>query len=80
MLNAKDNQLLAQILWVGADVAEVSCPTRYFAEASSINFSRSVRYGFGCLATAAQLFMARRGWIRLERFPQEMKAVLSRTE
>jgi glycosyltransferase involved in cell wall biosynthesis len=48
-----DNQMLVQILWKGYQIAEVSCPTSYFAEASSINFSRSVRYGFGCLWTAA---------------------------
>ena len=45
-----DNQMLAQILWRDEIVAEVSCPTKYFPEASSINFRRSVRYGFGCLA------------------------------
>lgn len=45
-----DNQMLAQILWHGFTVGEVSCPTKYFAEASSINFRRSVRYGLGCLA------------------------------
>jgi glycosyltransferase involved in cell wall biosynthesis len=47
-----DNQMLAQILWCGYTIAEVSCPTKYFAEASSINFFRSVKYGFGCLRTA----------------------------
>jgi len=66
-----DNQLLAQILWTGRVVAEVSCPTKYFADASSINFARSVRYGFGCLLTASQYFLARRGWLTLERFPRE---------
>lgn len=64
-----DNQMLAQILWLDYTVAEVSCPTKYFSEASSINFQRSVRYGFGCLLTAAQFFLARRGLIRLPRFP-----------
>src|SRR5208283_5859339 len=44
-----DNQMLAQILWFGYTIAEVSCPTRYFDDASSINFRRSVTYGFGCL-------------------------------
>src|ERR1700761_3336512 len=44
-----DNQMLAQIHWFNYTIAEVSCPTRYFDEASSINFSRSVKYGFGCL-------------------------------
>ena len=47
-----DNQFLAQTLWLGYKIAEVSCPTRYFAEASSINFRRSVQYGIGCLVTA----------------------------
>jgi len=46
-----DNQMLAQVLWLGYTIAEVSCPTNYFAEASSINFSRSVTYGIGCLHT-----------------------------
>ena len=47
-----DNQMLAQILWFGYTVAEVSCPTKYFPEASSINLVRSIKYGFGCLMTA----------------------------
>ena len=64
-----DNQMLAQILWLDYTVAEVSCPTKYFSEASSISFLRSVRYGFGCLLTAAQFFLARRSLIRSERFP-----------
>lgn len=47
-----DNQMLAQIHWLGYTIAEVSCPTKYFAEASSINFRRSLTYGLGCLSTA----------------------------
>lgn len=47
-----DNQMLAQIIWLGYTIAEVSCPTKYFAEASSINLYRSIKYGFGCLNTA----------------------------
>jgi glycosyltransferase involved in cell wall biosynthesis len=47
-----DNQMLAQIFWHKFIIAEISCPTKYFPEASSINFQRSVRYGFGCLWTA----------------------------
>jgi glycosyltransferase involved in cell wall biosynthesis len=54
-----DNQMLAQIVWHGFIIAEVSCPTKYFAEASSINFSRSMKYGFGCLFTAAIFRMAK---------------------
>lgn len=56
-----DNQMLAQILWKGYTIAEVSCPTRYFPEASSINFSRSVKYGLGCLATAVRFRLAKMG-------------------
>ncbi len=47
-----DNQMLAQIVWSGHTIAEVSCPTKYFPEASSINLVRSIKYGFGCLLTA----------------------------
>jgi glycosyltransferase involved in cell wall biosynthesis len=54
-----DNQMLAQILWFNYTIAEVSCPTRYFAEASSINFRRSVKYGFGCLGTALSFRLAK---------------------
>jgi glycosyltransferase involved in cell wall biosynthesis len=49
-----DNQMLAQIIFAGYRIGEISCPTRYFAEASSINFRRSVKYGFGVLATCFQ--------------------------
>lgn len=48
-----DNQILAQILWQGYTIGEISCPTRYFPEASSINFKRSIKYGVGCLQTGA---------------------------
>jgi glycosyltransferase involved in cell wall biosynthesis len=54
-----DNQMLAQILWFGYTIAEVSCPTKYFTEASSINFFRSVKYGFGCLHTALTFRLAK---------------------
>ena len=54
-----DNQMLAQILWNGYQIAEVSCPTKYFAEASSINFTRSCKYGFGCLGVGLQYRLAR---------------------
>jgi glycosyltransferase involved in cell wall biosynthesis len=64
-----DNQMLAQVLWFGYTIAEVSCPTKYFAEASSINFKRSVVYGFGCLWTALEFRLARSGLRRTDRFP-----------
>jgi glycosyltransferase involved in cell wall biosynthesis len=59
-----DNQMLCQILWNNYQIAEVSCPTKYFKEASSINFVRSVKYGFGCLWTSFQYRLARLGVIR----------------
>lgn len=49
-----DNQMLAQVIHFDYRVGEISSPTRYFPEASSINFSRSVKYGFGVLATSLQ--------------------------
>jgi len=63
-----DNQMLLQILWLGYQIAEVSCPTRYFAEASSINFMRSVKYGFGCLSTALQYRLAKMNLIKSKLF------------
>jgi glycosyltransferase involved in cell wall biosynthesis len=49
-----DNQILAQVLWLNYAIGEVTCPARYMPEASSIDFPRSVRYGFGCILTALQ--------------------------
>jgi glycosyltransferase involved in cell wall biosynthesis len=63
-----DNQVLAQALWFGFEIGELSCPTRYFAEASSINLRRSIRYGFGVLATAVQFRLARWGLLQPHRF------------
>ena len=59
-----DNEMLALAIWAGAEIGEISCPTRYFAEASSINFRRSVVYGLGVLRTALAYRMARWGWQR----------------
>lgn len=64
-----DNQMLAQIVWLGYTIAEVSCPTSYFAEASSINFRRSVTYGFGCLNTALNFRLCKMGWKKNPLFP-----------
>ncbi|HET6305089.1 MAG TPA: glycosyltransferase family 2 protein [Myxococcota bacterium] len=63
-----DNQMLAQILFAGFEVGEVSCPAAYFAEASSINFRRSVKYGLGVLATSLRFFLQKRGWMASEIF------------
>jgi glycosyltransferase involved in cell wall biosynthesis len=64
-----DNQMLAQIIWFGHTIAEVSCPTKYFPEASSINFRRSVKYGLGCLLTALTFRMAKIGLTTSKLFP-----------
>ena len=64
-----DNQMLAQIVWFGYTIAEVSCPTSYFAEASSINFKRSMEYGVGCLWTALTFRLAKMKLIKNSLFP-----------
>lgn len=63
-----DNQILAQILWQGHTIAELTCPTKYFPEASSINLRRSIRYGLGCVWTAVQFRLARMGLLHVPRF------------
>lgn len=59
-----DNQMLAQAAWHGFRIGEISCPTHYFAEASSINFRRSVTYGLGVLRTSLSYRAARLGLAR----------------
>jgi hypothetical protein len=56
-----DNQMLAQCVYFGFRIGEVSCPTKYFAEASSIDFRRSVTYGLGVLATTLQFALQKWG-------------------
>jgi glycosyltransferase involved in cell wall biosynthesis len=56
-----DNQMLAQCAYFGFRIGEVSCPTKYFPDASSINFRRSVKYGFGVLATTLQFALQKWG-------------------
>ena len=65
-----DNQMLAQIFWHGFTIGEVSCPTKYFPEASSINFRRSLKYGFGCLGTGTSFRLAKWGVISSRLFPR----------
>jgi len=64
-----DNQMLAQILWHGFTIGEVSCPTKYFEEASSINFWRSCRYGLGCLGVALTFRLCKWGLLTSPLFP-----------
>jgi glycosyltransferase involved in cell wall biosynthesis len=64
-----DNEILAETAWLGYTIGEVSCPTRYSPESSSINFRRSMTYGLGCLATALTFRLAKWGLVRSRRFP-----------
>jgi hypothetical protein len=53
--------MIAQIFWKGYEIGEVTCPTKYFEEASSINFQRSMKYGFGVLGVSSRYFLAKIG-------------------
>jgi glycosyltransferase involved in cell wall biosynthesis len=57
-----DNEMIAQIFWHGFDIAEVTCPTKYFDEASSINFMRSSKYGLGVLRVSIKYRLAKWGF------------------
>jgi glycosyltransferase involved in cell wall biosynthesis len=64
-----DNEMLAQIVWFGHKIGEITCPAHYFPEASSIGLGRSIRYGIGCIATGVTFRLARWRWIRSPMFP-----------
>jgi glycosyltransferase involved in cell wall biosynthesis len=66
-----DNQMLAQAIWYGFEIGELTCPARYFTDASSINFRRSVKYGFGVLGTGLEFRLSRWGLRRSSRFPAD---------
>ncbi|MCC2636545.1 MAG: putative glycosyl transferase (group 2 family protein) [Moraxellaceae bacterium] len=63
-----DNEVLGQILWTGTVIAEVSCPTRYDSESSSINFKQSIKYGLGCLAVGLRFRLAKWGLLKSKLF------------
>jgi glycosyltransferase involved in cell wall biosynthesis len=63
-----DNQMIAQAVMFGFKIGEISCPTRYFQDASSINFRRSVMYGLGVLSTTASFIAHKLGVLRVARF------------
>jgi glycosyltransferase involved in cell wall biosynthesis len=73
-----DNQMLAQAAWHGFRIGEISCPTHYFAEASSINFRRSVVYGIGVVRTALEYRLAKLGLGRSAIFMSDPEALLGR--
>ncbi|MFC1857524.1 glycosyltransferase family 2 protein [Thermodesulfobacteriota bacterium] len=64
-----DNQVLTQVIWLDYTIAEITCPTHYFTEASSINFSESVKYGLGCLWTAFLFRLTKTGIIKSKYYP-----------
>lgn len=68
-----DNQMLAQTVYFGFRIGEISCPTKYFAEASSINFKRSVIYGIGVLATAIEFRLQKWGLKKYRIFDRKGK-------
>jgi glycosyltransferase involved in cell wall biosynthesis len=67
-----DNQMIAQIFNAGYEIAEITCPTKYFSEASSINFSRSVKYGFGVIYTSLTYFLHKTGLGRFEIYERKV--------
>jgi glycosyltransferase involved in cell wall biosynthesis len=66
-----DNQLIAQLFYAGYEVAEITCPTRYFEEASSINLKRSIVYGWGVLKTSVQYMLQQLGIVRFKIFSEK---------
>ena len=63
-----DNEIIAQLFYAGIDIAEVTCPTKYFREASSINLVRSITYGLGVLGVTASYMLQKAGAINHRRF------------
>lgn len=63
-----DNEMLSQIVYAKFDIAEVTCPTKYFEEASSINFSRSAKYGMGVLRVSVGHLLQRIGLVKLNMY------------
>lgn len=66
-----DNQMVAQIFYAGYEIAEITCPAKYFADSSSINFRRSIIYGLGVLRTAFQYFLQKAGIAKFPIFQHE---------
>ena len=69
-----DNEMLSQIIYAGFQIGEVTCPTKYFPEASSINLKRSIKYGMGVLRVSWGHFLQRKGMIKLVRYQRLSKS------
>jgi glycosyltransferase involved in cell wall biosynthesis len=70
-----DNQMLAQIFYAGFEIAEITCPTKYFEEASSINISRSLTYGMGVLKVSGMYFLQKTRICRFRLFGSKKKRI-----
>jgi glycosyltransferase involved in cell wall biosynthesis len=68
-----DNQMLAQIFFAGYEIAEITCPTKYFEEASSINLKRSIKYGLGVIKTSLGFFLQKNGIVSLSIYKDKGK-------
>jgi glycosyltransferase involved in cell wall biosynthesis len=75
-----DNEMLAQVIYFDFSIGEVSCPTRYFPEASSINFLRSVKYGLGVLATSMKFALQKLRWASFPIFSPQGRRLQSHPE
>jgi glycosyltransferase involved in cell wall biosynthesis len=71
-----DNEVLAQAIYFKFNIGEISCPTKYFPEASSISFKRSVRYGFGVLWTSLKFRMQKMGLAKFRMFDSDSAKLL----
>ena len=70
-----DNEMLSQVVYFGFRIGEISCPTKYFPEASSINFRRSVVYGLGVLMTSVKFLLQKARLLRLRQFSREGRRI-----
>lgn len=70
-----DNEMLSQIIYAGYTIAEVTCPTKYFEEASSINFRRSAKYGMGVLRVSLCHFLQRFGLANFHMYQKPSKTI-----
>ena len=71
-----DNQMIAQAVMFGFRIGEISCPTKYFEEASSINFKRSVEYGLGVLSTTFSFAAHKLGLFHWRRFNSNGRKII----
>jgi glycosyltransferase involved in cell wall biosynthesis len=69
-----DNQIISQIVYTGYDIAEITCPTKYFDDGSSINFRKSIIYGLGVLIVSFKHFLQRIGFAKFEMYEKSLES------